>query len=206
MPEIGPRAPARTLVAVRATVPVTHMPPKITETMLATPWAPSSQLERWRRPVMPSATTADNSDSIAPNSAMAKASGRIACSFPRLNVGSDGAGSERGMAPNWEEMVATSRWRPMATAEAATTAMRNDGQAGRKRLTTRMTAADNIAIATVAQLSVGRAAQMALNLGSSSEGSCAIVSPSRSLIWLAAMITAMPAVNPTVTGNGMYLM
>ena len=31
MPEIGPRAPERTLVAVRATVPVTQMPPKITE-------------------------------------------------------------------------------------------------------------------------------------------------------------------------------
>ena len=58
MPATGPRAPARTLVAVRAIVPVAQMPPNSAEAIFATPWATSSQLERWRRPVMPSATTA----------------------------------------------------------------------------------------------------------------------------------------------------
>ena len=71
MPATGPRAPARTLVAVRAIVPVTQMPPNRAEPILATPWATSSQLERWRRPVMPSATTAESSDSMAPSSAKA---------------------------------------------------------------------------------------------------------------------------------------
>ena len=59
MPAMGPWAPARTLVAVRAIVPVTQIPPNSAEPTLATPWATSSQFERWRRPVMPSATTAE---------------------------------------------------------------------------------------------------------------------------------------------------
>ncbi len=60
MPEIGPCAPARTLVAVRAMVPVTQIPPNSAEPILAMPCATSSQFDRCRRPVMPSATTADN--------------------------------------------------------------------------------------------------------------------------------------------------
>src|SRR3954452_18888510 len=73
MPAIGPRAPERTLVAVHAIVPVTGMPPKITAA-LATPCATSSQFERWRRPLIPSATTAESRDSIEPSSATANAS------------------------------------------------------------------------------------------------------------------------------------
>lgn len=52
-----------------------QMPPNGAEAMLAKPCATSSQLDRCRRPVMPSATTADSSDSIAPSSAKAMASG-----------------------------------------------------------------------------------------------------------------------------------
>ena len=37
-------------------------------------------------------------------------------------------------------------------------------------------------------------------LGMRAPGSWAIVSPRRSWIWLAKMMTAMPAVKPTVTG------
>ena len=69
MPETGLRAPALTFVAVRATVPVTQMPPNSPDAILAIPCPTSSQLERWRRPVMLSATTAESSDSIAPSSA-----------------------------------------------------------------------------------------------------------------------------------------
>ena len=46
MPATGPRAPERTLVAVRAMLPVTQKPPNSAEAMLATPCATSSQLER----------------------------------------------------------------------------------------------------------------------------------------------------------------
>jgi hypothetical protein len=46
MPETGLSAPARTLVAVRAIVPVTQSPPKQADAILAMPCATSSQLER----------------------------------------------------------------------------------------------------------------------------------------------------------------
>ena len=44
IPATGLRAPARTLVAVRAIVPVTLIPPKKAEAILAMPWATSSML------------------------------------------------------------------------------------------------------------------------------------------------------------------
>ena len=68
MPDEVLHAPARTLVAVRAIVPVTLMPPKKAEATLAMPWATSSMLGRCLRPVMLSATLADNRLSIPPSS------------------------------------------------------------------------------------------------------------------------------------------
>src|SRR5574339_616140 len=50
--DTGVRAPARTLVAVRAMAPVTGMPPTIGTTMLAAPCATSSAFELWWLPVM----------------------------------------------------------------------------------------------------------------------------------------------------------
>lgn len=90
MPEIGPTAPDRMLVAVRAMVPVTGIPPNRIEPILAVPCATSSQFERCLRPDMPSATTAESNDSIAPRSAMAAASGRTACALAKLNGGKPG--------------------------------------------------------------------------------------------------------------------
>ena len=55
IPETGPRARARTLVAVRATVPVTQ---DSNVTARSRRLATSSQFERCLRPVIPSATTA----------------------------------------------------------------------------------------------------------------------------------------------------
>ena len=46
----------------------------------------------------------------------------------------------------------------------------------------------------------GQRACQRLQFRNSSPGSFVSVMPSRSLIWLAKMTTAMPAVNPTVTG------
>ena len=68
MPAIGLLAPARMLVAVRAIVPVTLMPPNIAEAILAIPCATSSMFERCLRPVMLSATFADNRLSMPPSS------------------------------------------------------------------------------------------------------------------------------------------
>src|SRR5215213_3551613 len=64
MPDTGPTAPARTLVAVRAIVPVAQMPPNKGDATLAMPWATSSQFDRCRLPLIASATTAESSDSI----------------------------------------------------------------------------------------------------------------------------------------------
>ena len=55
------------LVAVRAMVPVTLMPPNRAEAILAMPCATNSMLERCLRPVMLSATLADSRLSIPPS-------------------------------------------------------------------------------------------------------------------------------------------
>ena len=80
---------------------------------------------------MPSATTADSSDSMAQSKAMVKASGSTACNFSRLNGGSDGAGSERGTAPKREATVATSRWKAKQMTPVTAMAIRKPGQRGR---------------------------------------------------------------------------
>jgi hypothetical protein len=64
-----------------------------------------------------------------------------------------------------------------------------------------MTAIDRNATAAAARLVVGSASASATTLGRMEPGSFAgKVRPSSSLSWLARMITAMPAVKPTVTG------
>ena len=60
---------------------------------------------------------------------------------------------------------------------------------------------------TAARLMVSIADHRTGIFSSSSPGSASCrVRPSKSLIWLEKMMTAMPAVKPTVTGNGMNLM
>ena len=65
MPATGVRPPFLTFVAVRAIAPVAGMPPKRPAAMFAMPWPTSSTLDLCRLPIMPSATTAESSDSIA---------------------------------------------------------------------------------------------------------------------------------------------
>ena len=60
--------------------------------------------------------------------------------------------------------------------------------------------------ATAAGVSVSRALQSAGSFSSSGPGSRSGASPSSSLSWLTKMMIAIPAVKPTVTGNGMNLM
>jgi hypothetical protein len=59
---------------------------------------------------------------------------------------------------------------------------------------------ERTAVATAAGLSVASASASAASFGTSGPGSLARARPSSSLTWLAKMITAIPAVNPTVTG------
>jgi hypothetical protein len=200
MPATGPRAPARILVAVRAMVPVTGVPPDTAAAMLATPCATSSLFERWRRPDMPSATTADSSDSIAPRMAIANASGSTARIFSRLKGGIAGAGIPDWMTPKREPMVSTFRPSRNVSRVAPATAISNAGQFGRSRRTIRIAAIENADMATVAGLTVPIAAQSAVSFGKVSAGSLTSVSPNRSRACEIRMMTAMPAVNPTVTG------
>ena len=69
-----------------------------------------------------------------------------------------------------------------------------------------MIAAVAAATPSAAGFSVGSAAASAATLGTMAPGSGPErVRPRNSFIWLAKMMTAMPAVKPTVTGWGMNL-
>lgn len=72
-PDSGLTAPDLMFVAVRAIAPVAGIPPNNGATMLAIPCPNNSRLELCLSPVIPSATTADSNDSIAPSAAMTSA-------------------------------------------------------------------------------------------------------------------------------------
>ncbi len=95
MPASGLVPPLRTLVAVRAIAPVAAKPPNSGAAMFAMPWPISSWFESWRVPAMPSATTADSSDSIAPSIAIVNAG--PSSSMTRASVTSGSC--ERGQRP-----------------------------------------------------------------------------------------------------------
>ena len=46
----------------------------------------------------------------------------------------------------------------------------------------------------------------AIHFSTKSLGTCCMVSPSRSFTWVVKMVTAIPEVQPTTMGYGMYLM
>ncbi len=63
-----------------------------------------------------------------------------------------------------------------------------------------MTAIAAAETAMVAKFADGKAATSAGSFSRNSRGSSVMVRPRTAEIWLAAMMTAMPAVNPTMTG------
>ena len=95
MPATGVRPPFFTLVAVRAIAPVAGMPPNSGDAMFATPCATSSMFERCRPPIMPSATTADSSDSTAPSIAIVNAGPTSAVTCASERCGSTGGAARR---------------------------------------------------------------------------------------------------------------
>jgi hypothetical protein len=181
--------------------PVTQMPPKSAEPILAKPCATNSQLERCRLPFIPSATTADSSDSIAPSSAKLTASGSTAIASSGVNAGRAGTGKVRGIPPKRVPSVSTGRPNKAAASEARHTAISMPGHDGRQRLSAAIAPIVTSEIATAARLTVPAALPSATSLGSRSPGSWpARLRPNSSLSWLARMMTAIPAVKPTVTG------
>ena len=157
MPDTGPRAPARTLVVVRAIVPVTQKPPNKAEAMFAKPCATSSQLDRCLRPDMLSATTADSRLSMEPSSAKDKAAGRTAVSLSSESGGKCGAGKAFGIPPNRVPTVSIGSLSSQAIPAASATAISMPGQCGRNRRVSRMTAMANAAIAIAAMFTLGSA-------------------------------------------------
>jgi hypothetical protein len=71
IPARGVLPPFLILVAVLAIAPVAGIPPNRELPMFAIPCAINSVLERWFPPIIPSATTVYNNDSIAPSNAIA---------------------------------------------------------------------------------------------------------------------------------------
>jgi len=133
---------------------------------------------------------------------MAAASGITARSFARLKGGRPGAGKVRGKPPKREAMVGTSRASSQARPAAAATAMRKAGQVGRHLRKPRITSSVTAPIAAALILKVSRASHSASSFGRKAAGSLGSDNPRSSFNWLAKMMTAMPAVKPTVTGKG----
>jgi hypothetical protein len=195
------RAPDRRFTAVRAMAPVAGMPPKKPAATEASPWPTSSRSASYG-PVseMDAATRAESSDSIAASAATVSTgptrAGRIAGSMK----GTDGAGSELGSAP----IRVTGRAVTVATTVTRTMPMIEPGSLGWMRGATIMIAATT---ATTARSSprVGHdippndctAATRALVL-------VAVVDPIAAGTCCRKMMTAMPSVNPSMTGHGMY--
>ena len=131
---------------------------------------------------MPSATTADNSDSMAPSSANATAFGSTSRTLSQPTSGSDGNGRPLGMPPKREPIVTTSSPAPAVTAAAPATAINMPGQSGRQRFRPTMTAIVASDTAIVVPSNVGRERQRTGSLSISSPGSgSASASPKRSL-------------------------
>ena len=201
MPATGVRAPHLMLVAVRAMAEVAAMPPNRGETMLARPWAISSWLESWRSSVMPSATTAHSSDSMAARSAMVVA-GRIRCwILAQLRSGHWKVGRPWGMPPNLLPMVSTGRWNRItarvpssrATMDPGTRRCHDFGQA-------RMMVSETTARMSELGWKVPRWVNSTSIFSTNSEGTLSTRRPRKSLIWVLKISTAMPEVKPIVTG------
>ena len=212
----GERAPARMLVAVRASAPVAAMPPKNGATMLARPWPTSSASGSCRLPVMPSAMTAERSDSIAPSMAIANAEGRSFSTRRKVNGpsphGSCGSGGSGGMPATscppmvvWNRVPSVSAGTPSAHAANVTVPIATSGAGTRRVRRGARRRSASVAAATPHSTSeaLPRAAHRAATLSGKRSGMRATCRPSTSFSWRVAITVAMPAVKPVVTGCGM---
>ena len=157
---------------------------------------------------MPSATTAESRDSIAPSSVSATA-GRISPpSCCHSNVSARNGGSEPGTAPepNRPPIVSTGRLHPWTTIVPSTTATIDPGTYRAQAFgQSAMSAIAPAPTATVGPLKVGSARDSADIFSKNSTGIAPSVRPRKSFTWVRAIVTAIPQVNPVVTGCGMWL-
>ena len=99
IPAILVLAPFLMFVAVLAIAPVAGIPPKNGTTIFPIPCEMSSLLELCLVPVIPSATTAESNDSIAPNIAIVNADGKSMIILFRCKFKKVISGNPEGMLP-----------------------------------------------------------------------------------------------------------
>ena len=217
MPATGLVAPLLALVTVRAMVPVAGMPPKNGVTKLATPWAISSWLGLWRSPIMPSATRAHSSDSIAPSKARVRVGMTKAWALAQLNSGHTQLGRLEGMPPKRLPMVSNGKPHQAVSAVANTSTTMEPGKLATPRThgegawtrrrppacQTNNTSTPALAMPNAQGLNAPRFCPKVCKMPQKSAGMLGTFSPKKSLICDKATNTAMPLVKPITTATGM---
>ncbi len=142
------------LVAVRAIAPVAAKPPNNGASRFARPCPTSSWFESCLKSVMPSATTADSSDSIAPSIAIVMAGPTSEITWTNDICGTWNLGRPNGMPPKALPSVATPlKWNDDCSTVATTMATSGPGTC-RSPLTRDVNS--TIARLSAARASVGR--------------------------------------------------
>jgi hypothetical protein len=162
--------------------------------------------ERWRPPIIPSATTAESNDSTAPRSAIVNAGPISAFTCSNERCGTDGCGIAAESAPKRLPTVSTGNLSSTAIAVVTTSATNGAG-------IFRMNFGQMIRIA-IASADIPVASGVidaalsayAPHLARNSGGTAVMRRPNRSLICPEKMISAIPLVKPVTTGKGMNLM
>ena len=228
---IGERAPERMFVAVRAIAPVAGMPPKNGVTTLAMPSASSSASGSWRVPAMPSAITADSSDSMPPSIATANAPDSSARSVREGELERRAARpagvprqhrQRRQRRHAVDDAPADVAWKrsaivatacpgkkcPSAAASSAAIGSATSGAGTRFTRRGIRSSIASVAAATTSSASeaLPRASHIAASRSKKCAGLRASCRPKTSLSCSVAMTVAMPAVKPVVTGCGMNSM
>src|SRR4051812_37132220 len=155
---------------------------------------------------MPSATTADRRASMPARNAIVNAEGRTSLTLTTEITGTDGNGMPVGMFGNRVPIVSILRLRNCAASTAKAIAIRYPGSFGANFRKAIITRSETIPTATVAASREVRAWKYAAHFGRKSAGTFEICKPRKSLTWLDAIMTAIPAVKPVTTGWGTYLM
>ena len=135
---------------------------------------------------------------------MVSAAGSSAMQRARSSDGSAGRGRLDGTPPKRLPMVSTGKPNSATAPEASTTATRKPGALGASLRSPTISPTQARASARAQPLKLSRCAHSTPSLGRNSAGTPSTCRPSRSLSWLAKMMTAMPAVKPVTSGCGRY--
>src|SRR6185369_7581015 len=131
---------------------------------------------------MPSATTADSSDSTPARKAIVKAEGSNSLNCDQWIDGRCGVGKLAAIPPKREPMVSTGRLNSATAIEAVSTAIKKPGNLGANLRNPTISASAIRVIANVAGSMLPRAPQNALHLATNSAGTWASDRPKKSLI------------------------